>query len=309
MNRILKRALIVVAILALVVIVGDWIYATVIAARIRRWESSVKRDADQVQIGCSEFQVGTGDHAILLIHGINDSPACYREMADALAEKGFACRAMRLPGFAKPTEEYAAGNRDRWLKAIDDEVKQLRAEHDRVAIVAHSLGGALTIRYVRENPKSNDAIALLAPAVDVASDRSPVLPPRTWHNLAGVILNFTTITQSPFGLDAKVANDKTYPYRSPFAPRSLFDETFHLIEENRDHAAQIQTPTLMLLSPDDRVIDSKAAEVYWQSIPAEPKRLEKIEDTGHSMTVDHKWPELVAHIDAFFRECEVGKPE
>lgn len=300
-RRLLRIATIVILVVAGIWIVGDWIYSLVIASRHRAWEAGVKRHSDGVREGCEAFDVGEGDTAILLVHGINDSPACYRDIARALADRGYACRAMRIPGFAEPLERYARTRREQWREAVHRELKSLRRDHPRVGLVAHSLGGAISIDLLIDDPKAADMAALIAPAVEVSNDRSPLLPTRGWHEIANRLLIFTTVTESPFPLDAQKADDKTYPYRTPFSPRKVADETFHLLDKNRGCAEQFQTPLLMLLSKDDVVVSWRAAEEFHQQASSKTKRLVFVENTGHSMVVDHVWPRLVKEIDDFFR--------
>ena len=69
-------------------LLGDAIYAAYVAVRIRHWAATVERDEDGIQLGCKAYTTGRGPTAILLVHGINDSPSCYRKMAPALAANG-----------------------------------------------------------------------------------------------------------------------------------------------------------------------------------------------------------------------------
>src|SRR5690606_32080871 len=137
------------------------------------------------------------------VHGINDSPAIYRKMAPRLAEKGFTCRAMRLPGFAMPIDDYAVSTHEQWVAAIKQEAEALSQTHSQVCLVAHSLGGAATIRYLIENPQGADRCVLIAPCVAVSNRRSPVLSVRTWHTLGRWTLFFTRVTETPFPNDAR----------------------------------------------------------------------------------------------------------
>src|SRR5206468_12893176 len=76
---------------------GDLLYSLVVGHLYRRWEAGIERDADGVRLGCREFTLGEGKDAVLLVHGFGDSPAIFRRIAPALAAKGFACHALRLP--------------------------------------------------------------------------------------------------------------------------------------------------------------------------------------------------------------------
>jgi carboxylesterase len=299
MWRRLKIVLFVLLALVAVWLLGDFIYSCYVAHHIRKREATVERDADGVEVGCREYTVGSGSTAILLVHGINDSPACYHKVAPALAEQGFTCRVMRMPGFAKPIPEYAKATRHQWVSAVNNEVKALRQDHDRVVIVAHSLGAAVTIAYLLENPDAVDAVVLIAPAVEVSNLRSPLLPARAWHEISQWILPSTTVAYSPFPGDCHDEKALEYPGRIPFTPKTTADETFALIDFNRGRAADLQLPLMMVLSKDDRVIDWQAAERFYEEALGEEKEVHFLEDSGHVIPVDFDWKILVQKIAEF----------
>ncbi|MDP6443053.1 MAG: alpha/beta fold hydrolase [Pirellulaceae bacterium] len=308
MKRRLKLTFYAILALVGVWLLGDFIYSQVVAARMRSWEATVDRDPAGVRIGCEDFAVGDGERALLFVHGINDSPACWREMAAVCAERGFHCRAMRLPGFAMPTEQYAAATREQWLAAVGGELRQLRREHTDVTLVGHSLGGAICVAYALDHPDEIDRIVLAAPAIAVSSERSFLFSTARWHAIGNYLLFFTRVTESPFSIDARQITNADYPFQTPFAPRSTVDETFALIDNNRGRGGDLQPPLMMILSKDDVVIDWRAAEEFARQANAE---LRFVEDTGHAMTIDHKWPELVEHIVEFSRaepSGEQGEP-
>lgn len=236
----LKTILFVLFGLACVWALGDLVYSSIVAYRIKKWEASIERDDEGVQRGCREYTTGSGETAVLLIHGINDSPRCYYKMAPTLAEEGFTCRVMRLPGFAEPIQRYAQATKEQWLAAVERELRSLRQHNRRVAIVAHSLGGAVTIAYLLDNPEAVDAVVLLAPAVDVSNRRSPLLSAQTWHEIGRHSLLFTKVTSSPFPNDCHDAAEREYPGRTAFMPVAVADQTFQLIDDNRGRTGRVQ---------------------------------------------------------------------
>jgi hypothetical protein len=80
----------------------DLLYSALVRRSYARWEAATARGPDGVRRGCEALTVGRGEAAILLIHGLADSPAVYRRMAHALAANGFTCEAMRLPHSGTP---------------------------------------------------------------------------------------------------------------------------------------------------------------------------------------------------------------
>jgi esterase/lipase len=278
---------------------GDLLYSRIIAWRMDRWEATIKRRPSGVRVGCEEFTVGQGETALLLVHGINDSPAVWEKMAPRLADHGYTCRAMRLPGFAMPIEEYAKTTHEDWVREIAREVEELRLSHARVCIVAHSLGGAAAIAYLLDRPHKVEACVLIAPCAAVSDRRSPMLSVRAWHALGDATLFFTRVTETPFPNDAHDPEERTYASRTKYAPRQVFNELFELIDANRVRASEFRTPLLMVLSKDDEVIDWEAARAFYKAASSEEKRLIYMTDAGHAIPVDYGWKDLADEIAAF----------
>ena len=278
---------------------GDFLYSRIIAWRMARWESTVERRPGGVRAGCEAFTIGRGETALLLVHGINDSPAIWKKMAPRLAAQGFTCRAMRLPGFAEPIDEYAQTRHEDWVREIAREVRTLRQSHARVCIVAHSLGGAATIAYLLDHPQGADRCVLIAPCAAVSDARSPMLSVREWHTLGDATLFFTRVTETPFPNDAHDPAERNYASRTKYAPREVFRELFELIDANRPRAKEFRTPLLMVLSKDDQVVDWRAASEFYKATSSEEKRMMYMADAGHAIPVDYGWQRVADEIAEF----------
>jgi alpha-beta hydrolase superfamily lysophospholipase len=209
---------------------------------------------------------------------------------------------MRLPGFASPVDQYAQATREQWIAAVEREVSTLRHSHGHVCLVAHSLGGAVTISYLLDQPNGVDAAVLIAPAVEVSNARSPLLSTRAWHEFGKRTLLFTRITRSPFENDAHDPRERDYPGRMIFTPQSIAEQTFQLIDNNRGRAGRFATPLMMVLSKEDQVIDWQAAERFYQQAASPRKKLRFMADAGHTIPSDFGWDELTQDIADFCRE-------
>ncbi len=296
--------LLLIILIAIVVcwLCGDLIYSRVVAYRRSQWERSIKRDADGVREGCREYTLGDGQTALLFVHGFNDSPMMFRKMANALAGEGFTCRAMRLPGFAEPSEQYALSTRADWLAAVREEVQALRKTHDRVYIIGHSLGGAISIAFVCETPDAVDGAVLIAPAVDVSNARSPLLPVRFWHAILSRLLIFTRVVQSRQPVDAHDPAALDYQGRDPFIPRTVLGELFRLLDENRDRAGELRVPLMMALTKEDQVVDWQAAKQFYDDVASPDKRLRYMDNAGHAIPIDYGWEDLSQEIAEFAKQ-------
>lgn len=298
-SRRMKLLLLIVLTLVVLWLWGDFVHSRIVAGQLRKFEASIKRDENGVREGCQAYTIGDGETALLLVHGINDSPKVYQDMAPLLAQEGFTCRAMRLPRFATPLQEYAKTNRREWIDAVGTEVEQLRKSHQRVCIIAHSLGGAITINYVLKNSGAVDAVVLLAPAVEVNNERSKLLSAEGWHNVGKRLLAFTWFTKSPYENDIHDPEKRDYPWRTRFTPISVFEETFRLLEENRGRADEFNVPLMMCLSKDDKVVDWQAAQQFYEDAASSTKEIYFVDDAGHVLPIDNGWKDMTLEIAKF----------
>jgi carboxylesterase len=301
-HRIARPVVVGLACLPVLWLSGDVLYSLLIRRGYALWAAGIEREADGVRVGCREFTVGKGDTALLLIHGFADSPSVYRRMAPALASRGFTCRAMRLPHFAMPMSQYRKSTAAGWREALRSELLNLAREHRRVVVVATSLGGAVAIDYLADHPESAAGVVLLAPLVDVSSARSPLLSPRGWFNLLDHALIFADRVRSPFTPTDLPAESRAFLKTDEFIPRTIYRELFPLIDRNRERASRFRVPLLMVLAPEDPVINNRAAEWFFGECPAMPKRLVHLQEGGHVIPLDRGWETTVEEVVTFVRE-------
>jgi carboxylesterase len=287
---------------------GEFTYSRIVLHRYEEWNGTIARDADGVRIGCQEFTAGSGNTALLFIHGYSDSPAIFRKMAARLAEMGFTCRAMLRPGCARPLELYEKATREQWLAAVREEVAALHGTHDEVWIVGHSLGGAVAIDYLLGDAEAVDGIVLLAPLIEVSSERSPVLSAETWYRIGKKMMLFTEIVENPFEVEAHAEDARGYDMFSRFFPRRVYDEIFTVTASIEGREPELDVPILMVLSRNDDIIDSEAAHGYYEGASSKVKRLVWLEDALHLVPIDTGWDDVANEIAAFTAAPEGIEP-
>jgi carboxylesterase len=308
LRRAFKRILIALPIIILIWVAGDFVYSRIVLYKLDRYESGLTWDEQGICAGAQAINIGTGRVGLLLIHGINFSPIAYRNMAPALADRGFQCRAMRLPGFGMRVREYETFDYQDWSDAIANELEILDAKHRPVFVVAHSLGGAVALRHVAEQHPPIAGIILIAPAIEVSNRRSPILPTRFWHEFSRRTLFFTRIVLSPFPYDLHDPDAVASIPQLQFTPRVIVDQTFALIDQNRGRAGDYQLPLLMILSPDDQVIDSAAAEAYYRDWGTDQKSLVWQRRAAHMIPLDFDWELAVDAISDFVAQHADPQP-
>jgi alpha-beta hydrolase superfamily lysophospholipase len=287
-------------------ILGDLLHALIMRAWYARWDRTLERDAGGVRAGCREGDVGDGPTAFLLVHGFGDSAAVWVRMAPALADRGFAVRTLRLPGHGLPMAEYRRTRSELWRQAVIDALADLRSRHARVVLLGHSMGCAVALDAVAQRPDLVDGMVLLAPLIDVAATRSPLIHPRTWFRLVDPLLVFTDRIGLMFPPDLHDAAARPLMREDRFVPRVIFRELFAVLARNRGRARAMTTPLLMVVAKTDLVIDNDAARQYFAEYGG-PKRLVVAELAGHMLPLDFGWEGVVDEATLFARDADAQR--
>ena len=279
----------------------DAIYAGYVGRAASAWEKTITRDSNGVIEGSETYDVAPSgevdtDTAILLVHGLGASPRHYEFIAKDLAERGYHCRAVRLPGFAEPVAKYCEYTSKAWLEKVQSELASLRKDHGRVGVVGHSLGGAVTVGVLLADPQAADFAVLLTPAVEVSDTRSPIFSARTWHEISERSLMFVRVLPSVYPLDCRDPARAEFPGRTPFTPKCVVDQLFKLMDANRGRAEEINVPTTVVVAIDDPIVDSPAAESFYEKLGSTEKNLVRLDRSGHEVTLDWQWKEVADAI-------------
>lgn len=289
----------VLLVLVSLVLTGDPLYGMYVRFRYARWERGIERDADGIRVGCQPFGFGAGTPALLMIHGFGDCPLVFRPLAERLADQGYSGRAMRLPGFGEPMERFRHADLAAWMAAVEEELAALRQRHDAVWMIGHSTGAAIALSQQIAGPSRADGLILLAPLVQVADDRSPFLPARTWFEVLRSQLRQTPYLENPFPRDIRDPEAGRYLPDEPFFPLSIYTELFVLMDRIHGGAAAIEVPVWMGLSPHDQVIDSAAAAAFFEELASPRKQQIQFTASGHMMMIDYDRDRVAEAIHAF----------
>jgi carboxylesterase len=105
-------------------------------------------------------------HAVLILHGFNDTPQSVSSLAAALHAAGWTVRVPLLPGHGSTLSSMAAGRARTWRAHARAALDELRATHETVALCGQSMGAALAVQLAVEHPDI-PALVLLAPFIGV----------------------------------------------------------------------------------------------------------------------------------------------
>lgn len=106
------------------------------------------------------FREGTGPNAVLLIHGIAGSPAHFRDLVPVIPEH-FSIYNILLDGHRGSVDNLRRSSMAKWKAQVNTALDDLFARHEKVVIVAHSMGTLFAIQAAIEHPRQIPRLFLL----------------------------------------------------------------------------------------------------------------------------------------------------
>jgi carboxylesterase len=222
---------------------------------------------------------GSGERALLLLHGSGDTPQTLRYLGGRLHGEGFTVRAPLLPGHGRGLRDFARATADDYFHAARAELDALLAEYRWVGIIGLSMGGALGARLTAECPDVR-VLVLLAPyltpppSVALVGRMAPV-----WSLAAPYLAG-----RGDESVRDPVAGAASYAYGvfPPSALRALSATA----AAGRRALTSITAPTLVVNSREDNRIPAALAEKATATLRG-PTERHWVAGCGHVITVDY----------------------
>ena len=105
-------------------------------------------------------RAGSSKDAVLLIHGIAGSPDHFRDLVPIIPET-FSVYNILLDGHSGTVREFARSSMDKWKEQVHLTLNTLLARHEKIVIVAHSMGTLFAIAKAIQYPDRISALFLL----------------------------------------------------------------------------------------------------------------------------------------------------
>ena len=99
--------------------------------------------------------------AVLMVHGIVGSPAHFRKLIDIIPEE-WTLHNILLDGHGKGVKDFGKSSMKKWKAQISAKTKELLKTHDKIFIVAHSMGTLFAINEAILHPDKIAGLFLLS---------------------------------------------------------------------------------------------------------------------------------------------------
>ncbi|MEZ8317555.1 alpha/beta hydrolase [Vibrio splendidus] len=189
--------------------------------------------------------------AVLLVHGLGDSPYSFKDIATHLADQGYLVRTVLLPGHGSRVGDLMQPSLDDWQGVVAQHTKLLEQEYDSVWLGGYSTGANLVTSQAMNDPKIS-GLLLFSPAFQPSSSAVQ------YAGLASYF--FTWADQDP--------ENNVLRYNSlPMNGASVYYETSEVVRDALQNK-HFDKPVFIMMSEGDSVIDtSYVQQAFTESMP------------------------------------------
>lgn len=206
--------------------------------------------------------------AVLFVHGILSTPRFWDDFVAAIPAE-VSVHSLLLPGHGGSVTDFGRAPWGAWRQHVRQSLNALSDTHERVIVVAHSLGTALTINLLSGGEVRADRLLLIAPPL-----RIRVKPGAMLHNM----LKGVGLAESPDELATYYGTSqdwRVWRYIG-WIPRYL--ELFCECAAARKAMPAMTVPARVFLSPQDELVSMRTAHIVEQCPAAQ---LTPLPDSHH----------------------------
>ncbi len=201
------------------------------------------------------------DKAILLIHGLTDSPYSYHDLTQFFYQQGFTVRTLLLPGHATAPSDLLDVSYQQWQQASQYAIERTLKDFEQVYLGGFSTGGALIFDYLMQQKKADEKIKGLfmwSPASKAKSDQA-------W--LAQYVDYIPFVDWIDLDADIDFAKYESFPYNAAAQVHALMSRIVG--EEAMSNRIMHDIPIFVVASEHDQTIETKqtlALIEQWQQV-------------------------------------------
>ena len=264
------------------------------------------------------IELAGGEHAVLLIHGLQGVPAEMQPLAKRLHKAGYSVRVPHFKGYGYTegdTPHSVTPWRD-WRGQVMAELHSMKRQYKTVSLGGLCIGAVLSLSVAEEASNEIDGLLLLSTTLFYDGWSIP------WYRFMLPLGYYTPLRyiyaykeREPFGLKNQqlrrwVAREMSHKTSSIAGASNLTLPAIHeaelMIKTVRQNLHKVTAPALIIHALEDDVSTPRSAELVASHIGSDDVHKIMLHDSYHMITLDNE-RELVADETLRFLDSLPGK--
>ncbi|MBE9537388.1 MAG: alpha/beta fold hydrolase [Proteobacteria bacterium] len=235
---------------------------------------------------------------VLLIHGFSASPAEMKVLGGSLHQAGYDVFGMRLPGHGTSPADLRESEKEDWIKEAKMGLALISRYCPKIFLIGNSMGALVGLIAIGSSSFKPAAYVAIAPAFRIKDKRI-------------ALVSYVDAAQRVYELFSDLKTEWPYQDARPENPHinyalmpyhGLF-ELQQVSKDSQEYIEKLTIPTFFIQADKEYTLDPEATYAAFEKVPAEKKRLLKLDETRHVLTLDKDLP-LFKEIVSFLEELE-----
>jgi carboxylesterase len=250
--------------------------------------------------------------AVVLLHGLCSTPDELLTVQSALRTNGYAVHPLSIDGYSFDAEAplQRAAPFERWLDAIEAQVKTLRRQHDRVMLIGISAGSSLALGAAIRCGRDVDALVLMSTTLRFdgwAIPRTQFLLPLAFYTPLGRLWQYRE--RPPYGvknervrawIERELRHRKVSRAGSSVIGVGHLREHDRLIRHVRRNLNRVQCDNVLALhAQQDEVASVANLDILARGLRCRAFRTVVVANSYHMITIDNDRQQVVRETMAF----------
>jgi carboxylesterase len=254
-------------------------------------------------------ELGGGEHAVLLIHGLSGSPFEVMYLAKKLNKAGFTVRVPLLPGHGESVGTLSSKKWQGWSAEVSAHFEDLSGKYKSVSVAGLCMGAVLALYLAAEKGERVKSLSAMATTLFFDGWALPwykFLMPLATHTPLRHFMYFGE--REPYGIKnerlrervASAMKDDSSGIAYSKMPMTSIREMQKLIAATKARLHEIKAPTLILHAEEDDVASMKNADYLECHMGAANIKRINLHDSYHLITIDNERDTVASETAAFF---------
>ena len=226
---------------------------------------------------------------LLVVHGVREHSGRYMNVVNHLVPSGYCVYGIDHIGHGKSDGErvYVERFQDytKTLKKCFDMIREWQPERP-IFLIGHSMGGLISTAFLLEHQDELSGAVLSAPSIKVSDNTSQaiifvgkllsIIMPK-----AGLIkLDAERVSRDPAVVNAYINDPLVYTGKITARLGAQILKTMQRVTEQ---AAKIKLPIMIVQGSDDKVVDPRGAQLFYDFVTSEDKTIKIYDGLYHEV--------------------------